>query len=442
MKREGSYVFNGLRRSVSSAALRVAAAFGGSYNISQPPPQWILSAFGLSGPSGPFMITERSALQLPVVWAAVRIIANSVAKCKPQVFRRSIDGDVVKAEPQHPVAMLLAEPNTLAGIGMPGLLKTSQIHFNINGNAYQQIERDENGTPVKLWPLIETTQPLLDADTMRGIVGYRTQIGGKSVDLPPGDVVHARDMSLDGWFADSPIRVCMKALQIGAQMEQFGLDFYLNDTTTGGILVHPGRLTDDAKRNIKKSWKDQARGEVAESSSILNTSRNEAFNIKVLEEGVKYIQTTTNPEQAQYITGREFFNSEVARIWNTPLVLLQSVEGSTVWGTGIEKLINEWVNQTIIPITDHWGDEYTRKLLTADERAEGLFIKLDVSELLRGDPLARAQMLDTRIKNDSLTVNEARRMDGLNPIEGGDEPYSAKQARLKPATQGTADNVN
>lgn len=423
-------MFESIRRGISHIALRTAAAFGASFNTASPPPTWILQAFGLSGPGGAQVITERSALMLPPVWSANRLIANSLSKCVPGVYKRT--GDVVELQADHPVSMLFQEPNTLGGIGMPGLLKTSQTHYNIAGQAFQQIERDETGTPVRIWPLPESTQPLIPVDTQRGIVGYRTQIGGTSVDLPPGDVIHARDISLDGWNAESPIRLCMRALQVGAQMEKFGLDFYVNDTTTGGILVHPGRLTDTAKGNIRKSWKEQARGDGQPSAPNVATVGTDHFNIKVLEEGMKFIQTTTNPEQAQFLSGREFFNSEVARIWNVPLVLLNSAEGSSVWGTGIEKLINEFVNQTITPIVIQWADEYSRKLLTPEERAAGLFVQFDVSSLLRGDPKERAETFKIMYDSNALTPNEWRAAEGRNPIDGGDELSSAAKERLKP----------
>jgi len=416
-------------RSVASVRVRLGAAFGGTFNTGQTPPEWVLRAFGLQGPTSAPYITERNALQLPPVYAAVTLIADMVAKCKPSVKQRT--GDEVQDEPTHPVALLLRDPNA-QGIGMPGLMKTSQLHYNIAGQAFQQIERDASGRALQLWPLPETTQPLVPIDTQRGIVGYRTMIGGTSVDLPPQDVIHVRGLSLDGWNAESPIKLCVRALQSGSQMEKYGLDFFLNESRSGGFLQHPGRLTEDAKSNIRKSIKSQGRGEGALPGGVAEIG-NRHHDIKVLEEGMKWVPTTIAPEEAQFLGSREFINSEVARIWRIPLVLLQSIQGSSVWGTGIDALMNEFVNQTILPIIAWWEDELTRKLFTYEEREAGYFVHFDVSGLRRGDPKERAEMFDLRIKNDSLTVNEARRMDGLNPLPGGDELHSEKQARLKPA---------
>lgn len=417
-------------RTVASARVQLGAAFGGTFTTSQPPPEWVLRAFGLQGNQAAPYITERTALQLPPVYAAVTLIADMVAKCTPSVKQRT--GDEVQDEPSHPVALLLRDPNDM-GIGRTGLMKTSQTHYNIAGQCFQQIERDASGRAIRLWPLPETTQPLVPIDTQRGIVGYRTSIGGQSVDLNPDDVIHVRGLSLDGWNAESPIRLCVRALQSGSQMEKYGLDFFLNESRSGGFLQHPGRLTEDAKKNIRKSIKSQGRETEGALPSGVAELGNRHHDIKVLEEGMKWVPTTIAPEEAQFLGSREFINSEVARIWRIPLVLLQSIQGSSVWGTGIDALMNEFVNQTILPIIEWWQDEMTRKLFTYEEREAGYFIQFDVSGLRRGDPEARARTFDIRIKNDSLTINEARRLDGLNPLPGGDESYTEKQARLKPA---------
>lgn len=420
-----------LRQSVGRALL--GAAFpAGTINTGQAPPAWVLRAFGFSGVSAP-VITERSALQLPPVFAAVTFIADMVGQLPPMVMKQ--DGESHTEDREHPVAMLLRSPNETGGIGRVTLMTTSQTHYNIAGNAYQQIERDAAGTPIRIWPLPETTTPLLPEKGGRGIIGYRTQINGVAVDLPPGDVIHPMGLSLDGYVGESPVRLCAIALQSSAQMEKYGLDFFLNESKSGGFLMHPGKLTDDAKRRVRKSLKDQAKADPGEADGGLTTNvgTRTHHDLKVLEEGMKFVDTTIAPEEAQFLGSREFVISEVARIWRIPLVLLQSIQGSTVWGTGIETLMIGFVQQTIMPIVARWEDEMTRKLLTLAERDAGYYIKFDVSGLLRGDAKSRAETNDIQIKNDSLTVNEARRMEGRNPIPGGDEPYSERQARLTPA---------
>lgn len=64
---------------------------------------------------------------------------------------------------------------------------------------------------------------------------------------------------------------------------------------------------------------------------------------------MKFVPTTVPPEEAQFLGSREFQIAEAARIYDVPLILLQSHEKSTSWGTGIEQLMIGFVRQTISP---------------------------------------------------------------------------------------------
>jgi phage portal protein BeeE len=64
---------------------------------------------------------------------------------------------------------------------------------------------------------------------------------------------------------------------------------------------------------------------------------------------MKFIPVTIPPEDAQFLGSRAFQTAEIARIFDVPLILLQSHEKTTSWGTGIEQLMIGFVQQTIAP---------------------------------------------------------------------------------------------
>jgi hypothetical protein len=136
--------------------------------------------------------------------------------------------------------------------------------------------------------------------------------------------------------------------------------------------------------------------------------------VKVLEEGMKFIPTTTTPEDSQFLGSREFQLAEVARVYRVSLVLLNSLQGSTVWGTGIEQLMIGFVTFTLGPWIKRWEEELGRKLLTDDERAAGFYIKFNLNALLRGDMAARAAFYKAGITDGWLERNEARAYEDMN----------------------------
>src|SRR5690606_34383326 len=80
--------------------------------------------------------------------------------------------------------------------------------------------------------------------------------------------------------------------------------------------------------------------------------------------------------------------------------------------------------------------EAGRKLLSREERRDGLYLKYDTDALLRGDLKARYDAHRSALMTGWRTINEIRDLEGLGPLPGGDE--LAKPAAIfgKPAGSG------
>lgn len=63
-----------------------------------------------------------------------------------------------------------------------------------------------------------------------------------------------------------------------------------------------------------------------------------------------------------------------------------------------------------------------QRLLTKAERANGYGFKFELNGLMRGDAAARAAYYNIMILAGIMTRNEARRLEGLNPLPGLDHP--------------------
>src|SRR5690606_28185212 len=230
---------------------------------------------------------EFSALNLPVVYACVGRISNPIGMFPVQVFRRADDGSAVE-DKGHPLNTILRKrPNPY--MNARTLKKTGQAHALLWGNAYLEIQRNNRGEVVGLWPLLPwaTTVERKDAE-----LRYRTVIDGTSFPLPGENVIHAMDLSLDGYCGLSQIHLARAAVGLAQAAEQFGEKFFANDARSGGFLQHPGKLGEKAVANIQNSCGEQG-------------GLDNAHRVKVLEEGMKYISTTNPPDDAQFLSTRE-----------------------------------------------------------------------------------------------------------------------------------------
>ncbi len=418
----------------------MAAVFGPTIRTDQDSLLW--RAFGLGGggnatSSGTF-VNETVALGHTAVYGCIRVLCNTVGPLPVMLVRESEDGATSVRVTDHPVSALLKEPNTPGGFGMNTLMKTSQLHYNLGGEDFMQIERDEHGFPIRLWPLDPSTQALVDPHVRanRGIVGYRTTIQGVQVDLPPGDVLHPRNLSLDGITVISPVRAAAEAIGVGIAIEEFVGQFYRNYCMTGGYFTTPGRMSEPAQKNFLESVDKQTKG---------GDGGRQHFKSVLLEEGVKYTPITVTPQAAELGASKTSINEAVARVYGVPLVLLMVADGSTVWGTGIESLLISFTKTSIVPIVTQYEEQMTLKLLTVEERLSGLRIKFDISALQRGDAKSVAESNNVKIQNGSKTINEARKDDGLNPVPWGNEPPAkpepAAAAKKPPGDDNSGDDT-
>ena len=343
-------------------------------------------------------------MNLPAVWACVSRVADSIAMLPFEVYQREADGDSIK-QPQHRVSRLLNErPNPYM---TPFTYKQTLLHHAcLWGNGYSEVELNNRGESVGLWPLLpDVTRP--QKRSTDSALEYVTSIDGKSLELPTDQVSHVRAISHDGYIGYSPITMMRQAVGLAVAMETFGAKFFANDAKSGGFIQHPQPLSTAAAKNLQDSV--QAKGGL-----------DNAHRIKVLEEGAKFVSTSVPPEDAQFLGSREFQLSEFARAWNIPLVLLQSTQGSTVWGTGIESLMIGFVTYTLGPWIKQLEEEWNLKLFTTAEREQGFYVRCDTTALLRGDMAGRIAFYKGMWEIGAMTSNEARDREDMNRKDGLD----------------------
>ena len=360
-------------------------------------------------------VSERLALSLPVVYACVSLVADSLAMLPAVVEKQTTDakGRLVR-EPQrgHRVSNLLNKrPNK--NMTPFSYRQTSMAHALMWGNGYSDLRLNNRGEVIDLLPLLPyaTTPYFPDPTEEYPTVWYRSTLnGGHVIERPTDQVLHIRGLSMDGLVGLSPLATARNAVGWGLAMEKYGNKFFANDARSGGFLEHPGQLGEQAHRNLRESFLAQ------------NTGLENAHQVKILEEGMKFTANSIPPEDAQFLGSRDFQIAEIARLYRVPLILLQSMAKSTTWGSGIEQILLGFVRWTLQPWITQFEQEATLKLLTEAERAAGLVVRLDVSVLLRADSVARAAWYKAMSDIAALVPNEVRAEEGMNPVEWGDEP--------------------
>lgn len=363
-------------------------------------------------------VTADTSLQVSAVYACVSILSDTVSQLPAGVYQREGERRVRRSD--HPVDRLLGG-NVNDHMQRRGLIKTGETQRQLTGNAYVQIERD-NGVPVGLWPL--------NAAPRRNESGRLVYQAGSDA-LNPADVIHVRGLSQDGLNGLSPIAAARLSIQLSMYAENFGRKFFQNDAKSGGFIIQPGETNPRQKRQKSESLSSAEDGGQGGPSL--------AHKPKILDPGAKYIPVTISPEEAQFLQTRGFQVEEIARLYRVPLVLIQSVEKTTSWGSGVEQLMVGFSSWTIAPLAMDWEAELSSKLLTDEERAQGLYIRLDMRGLLRGDMAARSAFYANAIQWGYMTPNEVRSREELDPLPGGDR--ALRPLNMAPSNDNGGDNA-
>lgn len=375
--------------------------FSGGGSLHAPHGGGILWRGGYNTDSGS-AVSEFNAPTIPAVYACVGIISNAIAQLPVRVYRMDRNGKREHIRDHRVEELLNYRPNPR--MTAFALRKTQIAHTLLWGNGYGHTQRRGGGAPEAIWiALPDRTDPHLQQD---GNLIYRTTIDGEQEEIEAPDMIHIPAYSFDGVVGYSPVAVARQAMGLAKAQEAFGARFFGNDSKSGGFIKHPGRLSEDAQRNLKDSLERQGGAE-------------NSHKLKILEEGMEFVQTTINPEDAQFLESRDFQVAEIARIYGVPLHLIQSVSGSTSWGSGLSEMSMGFVRFTLAPWMTPIEQEWRNKLFTERERQQGYYAKHDVSDLLRGTLTDRGTYYKEALNPATgwLTQEEVRAAEDKDPLD-------------------------
>ena len=357
-------------------------------------------------------VNEDTALTLGAVWACVRVIAEDIAGLPWHVFERRSDGGR-DARPDDPADWLL---HTQANQETPAFQwrETMLAHCLLWGNGYSEIERDGAGRPVWLHQLAPD-RVCPDRTASDKLVYDVLNPRGPNTVLEPNDVFHLRGLGFDGLVGYSVIRMAARSIGLGIALDEAACSTLANDSTPGGFIKHPAKLSDTAIKNLKESIAKQHGGP---------TNRRK---LMVLEEGMDWVQTALSPDDLQFIQQRQLTPAEICRIFRVSPPKIADLLRATF--SNIEELSIWHVTDTLVPWGNRLEGEADIKLFSPTMRGRR-FAKLNFMGLLRGNTAARTAYYNAMLDRGVFDINDVLALEDLNPI-GPDGEKRFVQANMQ-----------
>ena len=379
------------------------------------PADWLFETLsGGFGLDGQLWVNEKTAMQLSTVRACVRAISQDIATVPLNLYSKDSKGNKKLADNRREYTLLQRQPNP----HMTATVFRQAMVANVLlwGNAYANIPYNGAGKISALWPMYPqfVRMELTPSGSLR-YISHNPQLQQNDVFLSE-DVIHLKDVSVDGYCGLYTIRHLREAVGLGLALQNFGLYYFLNGSRPGGVLEMPKTLTPEAQERLRQSWHD-----------IYSGPRN-GNKVAILEDGMQFKPVAINNDNAQYVESRNLQAVEIARMFRVPPHKIGILERST--NNNIEQQALEYTTDCLRPLCVMIEQELNVKMFPGGE----FEYEHDLDGLLRGDFASRQSGFAQGRQWGWFSANDVRKAQNMNPIGPEGDIY------LTPLNMTDADN--
>ncbi|WP_245973772.1 phage portal protein [Bosea caraganae] len=299
----------------------------------------IVDLFGALPPASGVSVTAHTALRVPAVLHAVRLIAETVGSLPCKLYR---DANGSKEAAKDHAGNRLAH-NRVNGWTSAGHLRTLlTTDALLHGAGYAHVVRTGDGRPYE----INRLQP--------GTVQRRFKDDGE----PYYIVTDAnrvqrrlsfRDVLYVPAFADmSPVQLGKEAIGVSMLLEGYAAQFFGSGALPRAIIRDPNKIPEGEQGaktlgNILKSWRRWRQH--AENGDPL-----------ILDGGREYLPQTMKSTDAQFLEHRLEQVREIARVFGVPPTMIFELSRGT-W-SNTEQMAASFLQLCLRPWLDRWQDAY------------------------------------------------------------------------------------
>ncbi|MDB5358860.1 MAG: phage portal protein family [Rhodospirillales bacterium] len=391
---------------LSAATSLVFKGSGESLGNTQDPSSRLVDLFGGKATASGVAVNDSSAMRVSAVYACVRVIAEDISKLTPQIWQTQPDGSR-KIFTASPLYDILESPHRLLTI--VNLLMAMSAALGFRGNAILVILRDKNGRPNGLWPVHPGSVTIYEATdgTLFYVISRRSILDMavlKDVPLmvPDYDIMHVRGLTFDGVIGLSPLAQLREDIGVALAGQQMSGALMRNGAQVGGVLKHPGKLSDQGVIDrLRASWSQR------------NAGPDKAGSTVILEEGMGFEKLGMTSVDAQFLEQRKLTIEEIARGFRVPLHMIGVLDKMT--NNNVESLTRSYYDQTLMPLLKSIEAEFRR----AFRLPRNVYVDFDVKQLLRADFITRQNGNRTQFQSGALMPNEWRIDEGRDPTPAG-----------------------
>lgn len=351
--------------------------------------------FGAVPTTSGISISIDTALQVPAVASAVRVISEACAALDVGMREIGADGKETVVTDHPALAFLQGDANAwTSGFDLIRDLVIDALIRDEGGLAL--VSRNSEGKVIEVIRYRPGTIQV-DYDPATEEPKYRS---ASSEPINAANVIHLRPP-----FGMCPMTLAREAIGTAALMDQHAARLFARGARPGGVLLFQKGAGEDMVQRVRAAW-------AASQEGFANSGKT-----SILFDGVDFKPLAFTSTDAQFLENRNFQILEIARAFRVPPSMLFQLDRAT-W-SNTEQMGREFLIYCLEPWLRSLETALTRALILPEDRAR-LRIRFDRDDLTRADLSTRATTINSLIASKTISPNEGRAWLGLEPREGGD----------------------
>ena len=325
-------------------------------------------------------ITRAQALSIPSVAANVDFISNCIAAMPIKLYKRK-DGHVEEVTDDTRVRLLNNDTgDTLDAFQMKKALVTD---YFLGKGGYCYIQRNKNDVTGLYY--VQDDYVVINYDFQPIYKTYIIYVYENQ--YQPYEFIKLLRNTQTGAWGVGIVDELTEALESAFETMKFQLGLVKTGGNKKGFLKSENKLTDEAMTLLKNAWR--------------KLYANNTENVVVLNKGLDFKEASNTAVEMQLNETIESLDKQIDKIFH------------------IYEDFNETFKFAIYPIVKAFETALNRDLLLEKEKSK-YFFEFDVKEIIKADIKSRYEVYRMSKECQMTTINERRRMENMNEIEGGD----------------------
>lgn len=348
----------------------------------------------------------------PHLRTVVDFISQNVAQLTPKCYVRNADTDR-RRDTDGVLPMLLADPN-------PDMTPYELVYSLISdwclyGRVVWLVGRDassRSGWQIRpIPPAWITSWNRGSGFSYESITFQDEEFGGGIVTVGTEDcVIFSNYHPTNPAGAVSPVKALRQTLAEQIEAQAYRREVWAHATRISGYIARPAGV--EWSEGAAKRFK-------ADIGANWSKGGASAGKTPVLEDGMEYRPVTFNAHEGEWAAGVKLSREDCAAAYHVNPAMIWSADGQTY--ASAKDNARALYADTLMPLLTMVQQRLTKRLGPMVGAPENEYVEFDISAKLQGSFEEQTTAMQSSVGAPWRTRNEARAMQNLPPVEGGDE---------------------